>query len=86
MLITIPSAVFLAVPGVNFWNLGYRAVPVVDGVIVGLTLLALWLAGKCTLEPRLSYSRSCRNLIFCDAPNLILCDASNLVLCDASTE
>ena len=54
MLITIPSAVFLAVPGVNFWNLGYGAVPVVDGVIVGLTLFALWLAGKCNVVPRLS--------------------------------
>ena len=46
MLISIPTAVFMAIPGVNLWELGYAAVPLVDGVLSALTLLALWAAGK----------------------------------------
>jgi hypothetical protein len=49
MLITVPTAVFMAIPGVNLWKLGYAAVPLVDGVLNALTLMALWAAGKSNL-------------------------------------
>ena len=49
LLITGPTAVFLAIPGAGLWQQGYGLVPVGCGVVAAVTLASLWTAA--TTDP-----------------------------------